>query len=190
MADPTTRTGRTELTAETLSLGSLSPVPGSTKARKRVGRGQGSGTGKTSGRGQKGQGSRSGGGVRPGFEGGQMPLHMRLGKLRGPNNKTSMPIGPFRTKWRVVSVGELDTLFGAGAEVTPEALMAVGKIPNLRDRVKVLGDGEVTKKLTVRLHGASKTAVAKLEAAGGSASSVDFVERDWRARSVAARAEA
>src|SRR4051812_2011567 len=101
----------TELTAENLGLNLLAPNEGATKNRKRVGRGPGSGTGKTSGRGQKGQGSRSGNGIPRGFEGGQMPIHMRLGKQRGPNHKKSMPIGPFRTRWAIVNIGDLEQLF-------------------------------------------------------------------------------
>ena len=99
---------------ELITLSNLSPAPGSTKARKRVGRGNGSGTGKTSGRGQKGQKSRSGShSMRPGFEGGQMPLHMRTGKLRGPHMKKSMPMGPFRTQTEIVNIGDVAEKFPA-----------------------------------------------------------------------------
>src|SRR4051795_12026808 len=107
---------------ERIGLHNLSPTPGSTKERKRVGRGAGSGTGKTSGRGQKGQKSRSGShSMRPGFEGGQMPLYMRLGKLPGPNHRKSMPMGPFRTHTTPVNISSLDR-FDEGVEVTPELL--------------------------------------------------------------------
>src|SRR5450756_2486979 len=107
-----------------LGLHDLRPNPGSTKNTKRLGRGKGSGQGKTAGKGHKGYNSRSGGGVRPGYEGGQTPLYMRLGKLRGPHMKKSMPIGPFRTYAVPVNVGRLALAFAAGDEVTPEALVA------------------------------------------------------------------
>src|SRR6476661_1361801 len=110
---------------ERIQLHNLSPAPGSTKARKRVGRGQGSGTGKTSGRGQKGQKSRSGSHtMRAGFIGGQMPLHMQVPKLRGAHSKDSMPIGPCRTYTHGVNLSALAARFEAGAEVTPETLLA------------------------------------------------------------------
>ena len=115
-----------------------------TKPRKRVGRGQGSGTGKTSGRGQKGQKSRSGSHMmRAGFIGGQMPLHMQVPKLRGAHSKDSMPIGPFRTYTHGVNVSALAARFEAGAEVTPEALLAARVLRTLRHPVKILGDGEI-----------------------------------------------
>ncbi len=151
-----------------IDLGSLSPHPGSRHARKRVGRGEGSGHGKTSGRGQKGLNSRSGGGVRPGYEGGQMPIYMRLGKLRGPNKKMSMPMGPFRTSMTGVNVARLAS-FEAGAEVTPQALAAVGIIKKETERVKILGHGELKAALTVRAHAFSRSAREKIEAAGGKA---------------------
>ena len=129
---------------ERIGLHNLSPTPGSTKARKRVGRGQGSGTGKTSGRGQKGQKSRSGSHMmRAGFIGGQMPLHMQVPKLRGAHSKDSMPIGPFRTYTHGVNVSALAARFEAGAEVTPEALLAARVLRTLRHPVKILGDGEI-----------------------------------------------
>src|SRR6476620_3848996 len=103
-------------------LHTLKPAPGSRKARKRVGRGEGSGTGKTAGRGQKGYGSRSGAKDRARFEGGQMPIHMRMRKLRGPTKKMSMPFEPFRTHTQPVNVGDLEARFSAGDEVTPETL--------------------------------------------------------------------
>src|SRR3954447_14748831 len=155
---------------ERIGLHNLSPTPGSTKERKRVGRGQGSGTGKTSGRGQKGQKSRSGSHyMRAGFIGGQMPLHMQQGKLRGPHKKTSMPMGPFRTHTQGVNVRDLEKRFTAGAEVTPETLLASGLLRHLRHPVKILGQGELSVALTVTAHGFSASARQKIEAAGGSA---------------------
>src|SRR6195952_3578213 len=121
---------------ERIQLHNLSPNPGSTKARKRIGRGQGSGTGKTSGRGQKGQKSRSGSHMmRAGFIGGQMPLHMQVPKLRGAHSKDSMPIEPFRTHTHGVNVGSLAG-FEAGAEVTPEALLAGPVLRTINPPVK------------------------------------------------------
>jgi large subunit ribosomal protein L15 len=139
----------------------LQPAPGSRKAAHRVGRGIGSGWGKTSGRGQKGQKARSGGGKGPAFEGGQTPLQRRLPK-RGFNNKV------FRKDWVVVNVEKLNR-FDDGTEVTPELLLASGIIKTTGDGVKILGRGELTKKLTVKTAGFSKSAVAKIEAAGGKA---------------------
>ena len=150
-----------------VGLHNLQPAPGSRKDRKRVGRGHGSGTGKTSGRGHKGAGARSGSKTRPGFEGGQMPLHMRMRKLRGPHMKKSMPFEPFRTHTQPVNLADLDARFDAGASVTLEALRekGLGKRPGVP--VKVLGRGEITKALTVHAHGFSKSARAAIEAAGG-----------------------
>ena len=150
-----------------LGLNDLKPNPGSTKNTKRLGRGKGSGQGKTAGRGHKGFNARSGGGVRPGYEGGQMPLYMRLGKLRGPNMKKSMPIGPFRTYYVPVNVGRLANAFEAGAEVTPEALVAKRIVKNTRTPIKILGGGEVAVALTVRAHAFSEKAAEKIQAAGG-----------------------
>jgi large subunit ribosomal protein L15 len=151
----------------TPALHELHPAEGSHRTRKRVGRGAGSGTGKTSGRGQKGQKSRSGShSMRPGFEGGQMPLYMRLGKLRGPNHRKSMPMGPFRTHTTPVNLRDLER-FDAGVEVTPELLKTAGVIKSLRHPVKILGDGELTRVLTVRAHAFSKRAVELIEASGG-----------------------
>jgi large subunit ribosomal protein L15 len=152
-----------------IGLHDLRPNPGSTKATKRLGRGKGSGQGKTSGKGHKGYNSRSGGGVRPGYEGGQMPLYMRLGKSRGPNNKKSMPIGPFRTYAIPVNVDRLAEVFVAGEEVTPDALVAKGLIKNTRTPIKILGRGELAIALNVRMHMYSKSAIEKIEAAGGKA---------------------
>jgi large subunit ribosomal protein L15 len=148
-------------------LHTLKPAPGSRKPRKRVGRGEGSGTGKTSGRGQKGAGSRAGAKDRPRFEGGQMPIHMRMRKLRGPNKKMSMPFEKFRTRTQPVNLSDLDARFKANDEVTPESLREVG-LAKRRDPVKILARGEISKKLTVRAHAFSATAKEKIEAAGGS----------------------
>jgi large subunit ribosomal protein L15 len=151
-----------------LNLHELKPAEGSHRERKRVGRGHGSGSGKTSGRGQKGQKSRSGShNMRPGFEGGQMPLYMRLGKLRGPNHKKSMPMGPFRTFTTPVNLRELER-FDAGTEITPELLKQAGVVRSLKHPIKILATGELTKKLTVHAHGFSAKAAELIEAAGGS----------------------
>lgn len=151
-----------------IGLNNLRPTSGSRHAKKRVGRGEGSGHGKTSGRGHKGFNSRSGGGVRAGYEGGQMPLYMRVGKLRGPNKKMSMPMGPFRTYAAGVNVARLAG-FEAGATVDPEALVAAGIIKNAKHPVKILGNGELGVALTVKAQGFSKSAWEKIEAAGGKA---------------------
>ncbi len=151
-----------------LNLSSLKPAA-ARRNRKRVGRGMGSGKGRYSGRGIKGQKSRSGSHkMRAGFEGGQMPVHMRLGKQRGATSKDAMPIGPFRTSTVPVNVRDLER-FEDGAEVTPESLVAAGVIKNTRTDVKILGSGELTKKLKVSAHGFSASAAKKIEAAGGSA---------------------
>jgi len=150
-----------------LGLNNLKPNAGSTKNTKRLGRGKGSGQGKTAGRGHKGFNARSGGGVRPGYEGGQMPLYMRLGKLRGPHMKKSMPIGPFRTYNVPLNVGRLAKVFAAGDVVTPEALVEKRLVKNTRTPIKVLGGGDIDVALTVRLHAFSATAVEKIQAAGG-----------------------
>jgi large subunit ribosomal protein L15 len=150
-----------------LNLHTLKPADGSHRDRKRVGRGPGSGNGKTSGRGQKGQKSRSGShSMRAGFEGGQMPLYMRLGKLRGPNHKKSMPMGPFRTTTTPVNVRDLGR-FDAGTEVTPELLKQAGVVRTLKHPIKILGSGELSAKLTVHAHGFSARAVELIEGAGG-----------------------
>lgn len=153
---------------KTINLSNLSPASGSKASRKRLGRGEGSGYGKTAGRGHKGFNSRSGGGVRPGYEGGQMPIYMRLGKLRGPNKKMSMPMGPFRTRMVGVNVSRLAG-FGDGTTVTPEALVEAGIIKNTKLPVKILGNGELKVALTVQANGFSKSARGKIEAAGGKA---------------------
>ena len=129
----------------------------------------GSGKGRYSGRGIKGQKSRSGSHKMPaGFEGGQMPIDMRLPKLRGNTSADAMPIGPFRTYTQPVNLRDLEARFEAGAEVTPEALVAAGLIKNTKIDIKILGSGELTKKLAVTAHGFSKSAKEKIEAAGGS----------------------
>ena len=152
--------------AKSLNLSNLQPAQERVN-RKRVGRGPGSGTGKYSGRGIKGQKSRAGSHkMRPGFEGGQMPIYMRIGKSRGATSKDAMPIGPFRTETVPVNIRDLDR-FDAGAEVTPESLVEKRLIKNTKIDVKLLGTGEISKKLTVRVHGISATAREKVEAAGG-----------------------
>ncbi len=153
--------------AEELNLHSLQPAQ-PRKARKRVGRGMGSGKGRYSGRGIKGQKSRSGSHMMPaGFEGGQMPIDMRLPKLRGNTSADAMPIGPFRTVTHPVNLRDLEARFEAGAEVTPDSLVAAGLIKNTKTDIKILASGELTKSLSVTAHGFSKTAKEKIEAAGG-----------------------
>ena len=155
-----------EPSSERLSLSNLSPAQ-PRKDRKRVGRGLGSGKGRYSGRGIKGQKSRAGShAMSARFEGGQMPLFMRVPKLRGATSKDAMPIGPFRTYSQPVNVGDLER-FDAGADVTPEALKARRLIRTIRKDVKLLGNGELTKPVTVTVHAASATAREKIEAAGG-----------------------
>ena len=141
-----------------MDLATLKPEEGSVRKRFRVGRGHGSGNGKTSGRGQKGQKSRSGGLPRPGFEGGQMPLYRRIPK-RGFTNYNHLDIIG-------VNVSALD-IFDNGAEVDTEALIDAGIIKNPRDGIKLLGNGEISKKLTVKLNAFSASAKEKIEAAGG-----------------------
>jgi large subunit ribosomal protein L15 len=149
-----------------LTLSTLKPAQGR-KDRKRIGRGLGSGKGRYSGRGVKGQKARSGSHkMRSGFEGGQMPLYMRLGKQRGSTSKDALPIGPFRTSTVPVNVRDLDR-FDDGAEVTPESLVEKKLIKNTRTDVKVLGNGDIAKKLTVRVHAISTSAREKIEKAGG-----------------------
>ena len=141
-----------------MKLHDLRPAEGSTKNKKRLGRGTASGQGKSAGKGQKGQNSRSGGGVRPGFEGGQMPLYRRLPKVGFTNI--------FRTEYALVNVYDLD-MFEDGAVVSPEMLKEAGLVKAQKDGVKILGTGELTKKLTVQAHKFSQTAVDKITAAGG-----------------------
>ena len=143
-----------------MRLDDLKPAPGSNKKRKRVGRGDGSGHGKTSCRGHKGQGARSGGNVQPGFEGGQMPLQRRLPK-RGFFN-------PFRVEMSVVNLSQLEKISESG-EIGPEHLAAHGLIGGKHRRVKILGEGSLTRALTIKAHGFSASAKEKIEAAGGKA---------------------
>src|SRR3954471_6631300 len=151
-----------------IGLHSLKPAPGSRHRRKRVGRGEGSGVGKTSGRGENGAGSRAGAKSRPGAEGGQMPIHMRMRKLRGPHMKKSMPFEQYgRTHTQPVNLRDLDARFDDGAELTLDALREKNLATRKGVPVKILGQGEISKKLTVHAHGFSETARQKIEAAGG-----------------------
>jgi large subunit ribosomal protein L15 len=150
-----------------IGLHSLKPARGARKQRKRIGRGEGSGYGKTSGRGHKGAGARSGNKRRVRFEGGQNPIHMRMRKLRGPTMKKSMPFEKFRTRTQPVNLRDLDARFDDGAEVTPDSLREAGLATRREVPVKVLGDGDITKALTVHAHRFSKSAREKIEAAGG-----------------------
>jgi large subunit ribosomal protein L15 len=151
---------------ENLNLSNLKPAQ-PRKSRKRIGRGLGSGKGRYSGRGIKGQKSRSGSHkMRAGFEGGQMPVYMRLGKQRGPYSKDAMPMGPHRTETQPVNLRDLER-FDAGTDVTLELLAEKGLIRNTRTDVKILGQGELTKALTVTAHRFSASARAKIEGAGG-----------------------
>jgi len=143
-----------------MQLNDLFPAPGSRKKRKRVGRGNASGHGTTAGRGDKGQNSRSGGGKGPGFEGGQNPMHMRMPKLGGFKNRN-------RVEYAVVNVGRLEDLFGAGETVDVDSLFEQGVIKAKTVPVKILGDGELTKSLTVKVDRISGPARVKIEAAGG-----------------------
>lgn len=149
-------------------LHNLRPDPGARRDRKRVGRGEGSGLGKTAGRGHKGSKQRSGGRISPRYEGGQMPLHMRLPKLRGPLAKTAMPIGPFRTYMTPINLSRL-AVFAEGEVVSPEALLERGIIKKADARIKILAMGELAQPLTIKAHGFSAAALAKIEAAGGTA---------------------
>jgi large subunit ribosomal protein L15 len=153
--------------SERIGLHSLKPAKGSRKQRKRIGRGEGSGTGKTAGRGHKGAGARSGSKRRVRFEGGQNPIHMRMRKLRGPTMKKSMPFEKFRTRTQPVNLRDLEERFDSGAEVTPDSLREAGLATRRDVPVKVLGDGELSKAFTVHAHGFSKSAREKIEAAGG-----------------------
>ena len=144
-----------------MKLHTLAPAEGATKERKRLGRGVGSGTGKTSGKGHKGQNARSGGGVRPGFEGGQLPLFRRLPK-RGFSN------ADFKVRYAVINLSDLNR-FEAGAVVTPEILKEMGLVKNQLDGIKVLGNGTLERKLTVKAHKFSKVAKEQIEKLGGKA---------------------
>jgi large subunit ribosomal protein L15 len=152
---------------ERIGLHNLSPAPGSRRPRKRIGRGEGSGTGKTAGRGQKGWGSRSGAKRRARFEGGQNPIHMRMRKLRGPHMKKSMPFEPFRTHTQAVNLGDLEARFESGEAVTLEAMKARGLGSRKDVPVKVLAKGSISKPLTVHAHAFSAAAREQIEAAGG-----------------------
>jgi large subunit ribosomal protein L15 len=183
--------------AEQLNLSNLKPAS-ARKDRKRVGRGMGSGKGRYAGRGVKGQKARAGSHkMRAGFEGGQMPVYMRLGKQRGPYSKDAMPIGPHRTFTVPVNVRDLDR-FDEGAEITPESLAKAGLIRNARVDVKILGQGELKKKLSVTAHYFSASAREKIEGAGGSITALKEPKRKRRrkgantskpSREVAAEAE-
>jgi len=176
---------------EELNLSTLKPAQ-ERKARKRVGRGLGSGKGRYSGRGIKGQKSRAGSHtMRPGFEGGQMPIYMRLGKQRGPYSKDAMPIGPHRTHTVAVNVRDLERVFDDGADVSLEALIEKGLIKNTKIDVKILGQGELTKKLSVTAHAFSASAREKIEKAGGSVTALkEPVEKKKRRSKKAKAAEA
>jgi large subunit ribosomal protein L15 len=173
-----------------LNLSNLKPAQ-KRKSRKRIGRGLAGGQGRYSGRGLKGQKSRAGSHkMRAGFEGGQMPISMRLPKQRGSTSKDAMPIGPHRTSTQAVNVGLLQARFDDGAEVTPEALVEKKLVKNLRTDVKILGDGELSKKLSVTAHLFSKTARAKIEQAGGTATALrEPVPKKKRAPAKAKAAE-
>jgi large subunit ribosomal protein L15 len=150
-----------------LNLSNLQPAQ-ARKDRKRVGRGAGSGKGKYSGRGIKGQKARAGShAMRAGFEGGQMPLYMHTAKLRGNTSKDAMPVGPFRTETQAVNLRDLEARFDDGGEVTPETLKQKRLIRSLRKDVKLLGVGDLQKKLTITVHAASASAREKVESAGG-----------------------
>src|SRR3954465_11282205 len=152
---------------EKLNLSNLKPAQ-PRRDKKRVGRGLGSGKGRYSTRGIKGQKSRSGSRkMRPGFEGGQMPIYMRLGKQRGPYSKDAMPMGPHRTHTVAINVRDLER-FDAGTEITPESLKEAGLIRNTKHDLKILGHGDLSKQLSVSAHNFSKAAREKIEQAGGS----------------------
>ena len=157
-----------------IGLHSLKPAPGSRHRRKRIGRGEGSGFGKTSGRGHKGAGARSGSKRKANLEGGQMPIHMRMRKLRGPHMKKSMPFEQFgRTHTQPVNLRDLEQRFDDGAEVTPTSLAGAGLATRKGVPVKILGQGDISKKLTVHAHGFSKSAREKIEGAGGTCQVLD-----------------
>jgi large subunit ribosomal protein L15 len=153
--------------SEEIGLHNLKPKPGSKRPRKRLGRGEGSGLGKTSGRGHKGAGSRSGAKRKANYEGGQNPIHMRMRKLRGPHMKKSMPFENFRTKTQPVNLSDLQERFESGDKVTLESLKEKG-LAKRSDPVKILARGELEKKLDVHAHAFSAAAKEQIEAAGGS----------------------
>ena len=176
---------------EDLNLSNLKPAQKRTD-RKRIGRGMGSGKGRYSGRGIKGQKARSGSNkMRAGFEGGQMPLYMRVGKQRGATSKDAMPIGPFRTFMQPVNLRDLERVFADGDTVDVETLVEKGLVKNSRTDIKVLGQGELTKKLTVTAHAFSGTAREKITAAGGSVTALrEPAEPRKRTKRTAAQPEA
>jgi large subunit ribosomal protein L15 len=153
--------------SEEIGLHNLKPKPGSKRPRKRLGRGEGSGLGKTSGRGHKGAGSRAGAKEKANYEGGQNPIHMRMRKLRGPHMKKSMPFENFRTKTQPVNLKDLEERFDADAQVSPASLKEKG-LAKRSDPVKILARGEIKTKLEVHAHAFSAAAKEKIEAAGGS----------------------
>ena len=153
--------------AESVGLHSLKPAPGAKRDRKRIGRGHGSGHGKTSGRGHKGYGARAGAKRRARFEGGQNPIHMRMRKLRGPNKKMSMPFEPFRTHTQHVNLDDLEARFDDGAAIGLDELRSAGLAKKRDVPVKILGRGELSKKYTITAHKFSKSARERIEAAGG-----------------------
>lgn len=155
-----------------VGLHNLSPAPGSRRERKRVGRGPGSGQGKTSGRGHKGAGQRAGRKRKVAYEGGQTPIQMRMRKLRGPHMKKSMPFEKFRTHTQGVNVADLEARFESGSEVSPETLKAVG-LAKRSTPVKILGSGDLSKSLKVKAHGFSASAREKIEGAGGSCETIE-----------------
>jgi large subunit ribosomal protein L15 len=175
---------------EELNLSTLKPAQ-KRKARKRVGRGLGSGKGRYSGRGIKGQKARAGSHtMRPGFEGGQMPIYMRLGKQRGPYSKDAMPVGPHRTHTIGVNLRDLDRVFDDGADVSLDALVEKGLVKNTRIDVKILGQGDLKKKLTVTAHAFSASAREKIESAGGTANALrEPVEKKRKTRKAKAPSE-
>ena len=180
---------------ERIDLSNLKPAQ-PRQERKRIGRGLGSGKGRYSGRGIKGQKSRAGSHkMTAGFEGGQMPIDMRLGKLRGNTSADARAIGPFRTYSQPVNLRDLEDRFEAGAEVTPDSLVAAGLLKNTKTDIKILASGDLTKKLVVSAHGFSKTARQKIEAAGGSivwlkGEPVEKKAKKHKAKPVAAEPEA
>ena len=153
--------------SQEIGLHNLKPKPGSRRPRRRVGRGEGSGLGKTSGRGHKGYGSRSGAKRKAGYEGGQNPIHMRMRKLRGPHMKKSMPFENFRTKTQPINLSDLEERFDDGAQVNLESLKQKG-LAKRSHPVKILARGEIKKKLEVHAHAFSAAAREQIEAAGGS----------------------
>jgi len=162
-----------ELAAEAVGLHSLRPAPGSKKDRKRIGRGHGSGHGKTSRRGHKGYTSRAGAKSRARFEGGQNPLHMRMRKLRGPNKKMSMPFEMFRTHTQHVNLDDLEARFEDGATIGLNELKITGLAKARNIPVKILGRGELTKTFTVSAHKFSASARSGIEGAGGTCQVVE-----------------